>query len=66
MSTISEAVKDLKKHKYNSEWYNLRPILGNANWALFYILLGARETGKSYAITDYFCSEFKKHGTPFF
>ena len=51
---------------YKSEWYNLRPILGNANWALFYILLGSRETGKSYAITDYFCSEFKKHGTPFF
>ena len=31
MSAISEAVKDLEKHKYNSEWYNLRPILGNAN-----------------------------------
>lgn len=52
--------------KFESEWYNLRPLLGHANWALFYILLGSREVGKSYAITDYFCSEYKKHGTPFF
>ena len=56
---------DLKKKKFESEWYNLRPILGNANWALFYILLGAREAGKSYAITDYFCHEFVTKGIPF-
>ena len=54
-----------KEHKYESEWYNLRPILGHANWALFYILLGSRETGKSYAITDYFCHEFVTKGIPF-
>ena len=65
MSVISEAVKDLKKHKYNSEWYNLRPILGNANWALFYVMLGSRETGKSYAVTDYFCHMYKTKGIPF-
>ena len=57
--------KKKEMHKYTSEWYNLRPILGHANWALFYILLGSRETGKSYAITDYFCSEFVKNGIPF-
>ena len=62
----SKCLAKKKKLKYESEWYNLRPILGNANWALFYILLGSRETGKSYAITDYFCNEFQKHGTPFF
>ena len=55
----------MKNKKYESEWYNLRPILGNANWALFYVLLGSREAGKSYAITDYFCSEFVKNGIPF-
>lgn len=48
-----------------SEWYNLRPILGHANWALFYILIGSREVGKSYAVTSYFVSEYKKHGIPF-
>ena len=65
MSAISEAVKDLKKHKFESEWYNLRPILGNANWALFYVMLGSRETGKSYAVTDYFCHMYKTKGIPF-
>ena len=55
----------MKNKRYESEWYNLRPVLGHANWALFYVLLGAREAGKSYAVTDYFCSEFVKHGIPF-
>lgn len=34
-----------KQRKYESEWYNLRPILGCANWAIFYLLLGGREVG---------------------
>ena len=44
---LKQALKEsfLKDHK--SQWYNLRPILGCANWAIFYILLGARATGKS-------------------
>ena len=41
----------------NEEWYDLRPILGNANWALFYLLLGGREAGKSYSVTDFFCRQ---------
>lgn len=53
------------KRKYESEWYNLRPILGHANWALFYVMLGSRETGKSYAVTDYFCHQFVTKGIPF-
>lgn len=61
----NDPIKKARKKVYESEWYNLRPILGNANWALFYIMLGARETGKSYAVTDYFCSEYKKKGIPF-
>lgn len=28
-----------------SEWYNLRPVLGCANFALFYFLIGGREAG---------------------
>lgn len=56
----------LKNEKLVSEWYSLRPILGMANWALFYILLGGREAGKSYAVTDYFVSSFVKKGIPFF
>ena len=34
------------------EWYSLRSILGN-DWAMFYMLLGGREAGKSYAVTKF-------------
>lgn len=37
-----------------SEWYNLRPILGHFNWAMFAVLLGGREIGKSYSVTNFF------------
>lgn len=47
------------------EWYSLRSILGN-DWALFYILLGGREAGKSYCTTKFYCSQFKKYGRPFY
>ena len=51
--------------KKGSEWYNLRPILGFANWAIFYVLLGARETGKSYAVTNFLVDQFVNKSIPF-
>lgn len=48
-----------------SEWYNLRPILGCANWSVFYILLGGREAGKSYAVTNFLVDQWKNKGIPF-
>lgn len=54
----------MKKVK-DYEWYSLRHMLGYANWALFYILLGGREAGKSYSVTDFFCRQFKNKGIPF-
>ena len=65
MSGLDTAINLMREHKFESEWYSLKKILGNANWALFYILLGSREAGKSYAITDYFCSQYKQKGIPF-
>ena len=47
------------------EWYSLRHILGHANWAIFYLLLGGREAGKSYSVTDFFCRQWKNKGIPF-
>ena len=47
------------------EWYNLRPILGNANWAWFYLLLGGREVGKSYSVTNFLVDSFVNKGIPF-
>lgn len=48
-----------------SEWYGIRSLLGNANWAMFYIILGAREAGKSYAVMEYFVKQWKEKGIPF-
>ena len=54
-----------KREMLNREWYSLRSILGN-QWAIFYFLLGGREAGKSYAVTDFYVRQFKKYGRPFY
>lgn len=47
------------------EFYLLRSILGNY-WAIFYILLGGRQAGKSYSIIEFFIEQWLKYGTPFY
>ena len=54
-----------KRKERNEEFYSVRHMLGYANWALFYILLGGREAGKSYSVTDFFCRQFVNKGIPF-
>ena len=54
-----------KQLKLENEWYNLRPILGHFNYALFGILLGGREAGKSYSVTNFFVDQWKNKGIPF-
>ena len=54
---MKAAAKKIEKQddiKKNSQWYNLRPILGYFNWAMFAILLGGRAVGKSYSVTNFF------------
>ena len=63
MSTVSKLYERSKRKQ--SEWYNLRPILGNANWAIFYLLLGGREIGKSYSVTNFFVDQYVNKGIPF-
>lgn len=70
MTDLSKQIADeraIKKKKeiLNREWYSLRSILGY-DWAIFYFLLGGREAGKSYAVTDFFVRQFKKYGRPFY
>ena len=66
MSGFSKAVAAHRRAaQLKSEWYNLRPILGNANWAIFYLLLGGREVGKSYSVTNFFVDQYKHKGIPF-
>lgn len=55
--------KDIEQLDLN-QWWSLRHVL-SYDYMIFYILLGARERGKSYAITEYFVKQYKKHGIPF-
>lgn len=54
-----------KNEKLENEWYTLRHMFSFANWAYFYILLGGREAGKSYSVTDFFCRQYKYKHIPF-
>ena len=62
-----EEIKAQKKRNrlINREWYSLRSILGYW-WAMFLFLLGGREAGKSYAVTDFFCRQWRCYGRPFY
>ena len=51
-----------QKRKANARFYNLNSMLGN-DWAMFYVIVGGRMTGKSYALTDFLCRRKDKFGT---
>lgn len=53
-----------RKARINREWYSLRSLLGNT-WAIFYMLLGGREAGKSYAASSLYVCQWKKKHRPF-
>lgn len=54
-----------RREMLNREWYSLRSLLGN-DWAIFYMLLGGREAGKSYAVTSFFVAQYKTLNRPFY
>ena len=58
------ATKLNKAIQSKSEWYTVRSILGYS-WAIFLILLGAREAGKSYSVMDFFLHEYFTKGKEF-
>ena len=66
---MAEKRKETKRQKKmeelkSREWYVLRSILGFV-WAIFIFLLGGREVGKSYAVTDTYTNQWKKYKRPF-
>ena len=68
MATGSQIAMRERKRLYvlkTREWYLLRSLLGYW-WAMLFILLGGREAGKSYSITEYFVKEFITHHIPFY
>ena len=52
-------IQRAQKHRELARYYNLNSILGN-NWAIFYVIVGSRKTGKSYSVTDFLCRQKKK------
>lgn len=46
---------------YKGEWYTINSVLGN-DWAMFFCLLGGREAGKSYSVTNWGCNRKRELG----
>lgn len=63
---LREMQQEAKRKKMlDKEWYTVRSILGYS-WAIFYILLGGREAGKSYSVTDAYVRQYREYGRPFY
>ena len=58
---INKRHRESALNKSLSRFYNLQSIMGN-DWAIFRIILGGRDTGKSYSVTDRMCKLKKKFG----
>lgn len=65
MGKISTRRQLAMKEMQSREYYSLRSMLGY-DWAIFYMLLGGREAGKSYAVTDFYVRQYKNRGRPFY
>ena len=63
--------KKKRKELYEAkEWYTIRAILGN-DWANWFVLIGARERGKTFTVQDYVLNCFfnpnsKLYHVPFY
>lgn len=55
----------MANRKKKLPFYRLRSVLGY-DWAIYYFLLGGRMAGKSYAVCDFYISQFMKYGRPFY
>lgn len=67
MSRYNKSLKLLKDKAImlNREWYSLQSILG-VTWAIFYFLIGGREAGKSYAVTECYIRQWRHFERPFY
>lgn len=74
MASTKSKVKEIFKEEnrkvrktamLNREFYSLRSIIGY-DWALFLFLLGGREAGKSYAVTNFYVGQYKRYKRPFY
>lgn len=52
-------IRRAQEHRELARYYNLNSMLGNT-WAMFFFVIGARKTGKSYSVTDFLCRQKMK------
>lgn len=63
--TTASIIKEVLKPKtYKGEWYTVNSLFGN-DWAMFYLLLGGREAGKSYSAMQWGVKNKLKRGNNF-
>lgn len=53
--------KRAQKHRQLARYYKLNSILGN-HWAMFFVVIGSRKTGKSYSVTDFLLRRHLRRG----
>lgn len=54
---IVKRKEEIKRLYEAKEWYTIRAILGNT-WANFFVLIGARERGKTFTVQDKVLNDF--------
>ena len=54
---IKEVIR-AQKRRALARYYQLNSILGNT-WAMFYVVIGGRKTGKSYSVAEFLCKHKK-------
>lgn len=59
---MKESLKELLNQR---EYYKLNSILGN-DWAFLFFLIGGREAGKSYAVTNCYVNQYVRYHRPFY
>ena len=63
MASYKKVINEIKRaqqHRALARYYDLASILGN-DWAMFYVIIGGRKTGKSYSVTDFLCTQKRKY-----
>lgn len=62
-----QGLKEIALHKKKQEkkWYTIRSLLGN-KWAHFFVLLGARDLGKSFSVQDYGLNQALNRDVPLY
>lgn len=65
MSKTGDRKRKTKEAYDRKNFYTCRSLFGY-NDVFFYLLMGGRDTGKSYTVMDRFLRDWRRHGVPFY